>query len=614
MGAPFWTPTFDIENRADGTVLMRARGAVPTPARSLPHALAHWAEARPDQTFVAQREKTPGGTGDWIRVTYAEAFARAQEIGAALLALGLGPDRPVMVLSGNSIDHALLGLACQIVGVPYAPLSTAYSLVSTDHAKIKDIYGLLKPGLVFAEEGAPFGAALAALAALPGDHRVLTSAPDTLAATHPGALDFATFGTGADTAPARAAMEALTPESVAKYLFTSGSTGSPKAVINTQGMLCANQAMVAHVYAFVTERPPVVVDWAPWNHTASGNKVFNMVLVNGGTFYIDEGKPSPAGMAETIRNLHEIAPTWYFNVPAGYEALIRAMDADPALRDRFFSRLDMMLYAGAGMAQHTWDDLLRLSREALGREVLLTSALGATETGPFAFTCTEQQRTAGNIGVPVIGVTLKLVPNGGKLEARIKSPSITPGYYGAPEVTAGMRDEEGFYLLGDALRPADPDDLTKGFFFDGRTAENFKLSTGTWVAVGALRAALVNGFEGLLRDVVITGEGQDFLGAIGIADPAIMASLTGGSADDLPALAAHPAVVARLQDCLNAYAAAATGSASRVKRLVVLADALDLDKGEMTDKGSINQRAVLANRADLVAVIYAGGAGVISAA
>lgn len=583
-GPRLWQPQFDITHRPDGTILMAQIGPLRRLAPHMPERLVHWATTTPDRTYLAARVDG----GDWLRLTYAQVLAQVRQIAGALLAMGLGPNRPVLILSGNDMDHALLGLAAQYAGVPYAPISPAYALVSTDHRKLRDIVALLDPGLIFAADGAAFDAALSAIAA-PG-RAVVTSRN-----ARPGDLCFADLTTGQDTAAADAALARLTPQSVGKYLFTSGSTGSPKAVINTQEMMTANQDMIADCFAFVTDTPPVVVEWAPWNHTAGGNKVFNMVLYNGGTFYIDDGKPTPAGIKASIRNLSDIAPTWHFNVPVAYEMLVRAFEDDPALCRTFFSRLEMAMYAGAGMAQHTWDALLRLSKAATGREVLLTSALGATETGPFALMGTDRQTHAGNVGVPARGVTLKLVPNCGKLEARLKSPSITPGYYKDPVKSAQMLDDEGFYCLGDALRPADPDDLTKGFLFDGRTAENFKLNTGTWVAVGALRAALVNHFGGLIRDAVIVGENHSELGAI-----------------LLPA-AAHPPATADLQDRLDSFAAAATGSATRVTRAVLFDSPPDLDRGEVTDKGSLNQRAVIANRPALVAGLYDGGAGVLIA-
>jgi len=597
----FWDPKFHIEHRDDGNIVMAQEGLLPDPPRSMPDLLVQWAGIQPDTTYLAERDDA----GEWCRLSYAQVLEAVRSVGNALLEMGLGPQRPVLILSENSIDHALLGLAAQYVGIPYAPVSSAYSLMSSDHGKLKDIASLLKPGLVFASDGALYGPALAAIAG-EGCHVAVSRNP-----RDDRDLLFETLTQRAETTAADAAFATLTPQTVGKYLFTSGSTGSPKAVINTQYMMTSNQVIIADCFRFLRAHPPIVVEWAPWNHTAGGNKVFNMVLFNGGTFYIDEGKPSPQGIAATIRNLKEIAPTWCFNVPVGYEMLVSAFEQDDALRENFFSRLDMMMYAGAGMAQHTWDDLLRLSRETAGHEVLLTTGLGATETGPFALMCTQQQAFSGNVGVPAKGVSLKLVPNGGKLEARLKSPSITPGYYGDAGGAKSYIDDEGYYMLGDALRPVDPDDLTRGFFFDGRTAENFKLSTGTWVAVGALRARLINHFGGLIRDAVIVGESRSYLGAIVL--PNIDALQKLGTGHDIPSLIGEAAVRAVFEERLSSFAAEATGSASRVRRLVVMETPPDLDKGEMTDKGSINQRAVIANRPQLVEAIYSGSERVIEA-
>jgi feruloyl-CoA synthase len=581
-----WAPEFDYERRADGTILMRQRGALPPWQPTLSAYLAQFAQAAPERTFLARRV----AGGDWRHVSYAEALDTARRIGAALLALGLGPDRPVLILSENSLEHALLGLGAMWAGVPFAPVSPAYALVSTDHGKLRDIAALLNPGLVFADDGAAFGPALAALAA-PG-RRVVT-----LSGGPAGAIPFAdlcaTPPGGADAAQA-----ATGPDTVVKYLFTSGSTGAPKAVVNTHGMISSNQAMVRDCYRFLTDAPPVILDWAPWNHTAAGNKVFHMALTNGGTYHIDDGRPGPR-IAETLRNLREIAPTWYFNVPVGWDALSHALEEDRALAERFFSRLDMMMYAGAGMAQHTWDRLQRVARRVTGRDVILATGLGSTETAPFALASAEVLDRSGNVGVPARGITLKLVPIEDKLEARLKGPSIMPGYYGDPARSAEVFDEEGFYRLGDALRPADPEDYAKGFFFDGRIAENFKLATGTWVGVGAVRAVLVDALGGLARDAVIVGEDRTELGALLLLAP---------RAEAMAEADLHAALAERLA----AHAAAATGSAARVRRLAVLARPPALDRGELTDKGSLNQRALRAHNAAQIAQLYEGGPGVVA--
>lgn len=581
--ADFWSPEFDYEHRPDGTILMRQRGELPEWLPTLADYLDKWADADPDRTWIARRK----AGGDWRRISYGAARAQARAIGGALLALGLGPERPLLILSGNSLEHALLGAACLYVGIPYAPLSPAYSLVSKDHAKLKDIAAALKPGAIFAEDGAAFAPALATLAPHGATTITRTNHPE-------GATRFDSLLAG-DPVPADAARARIGADTVVKYLFTSGSTGAPKAVINTNGMICANQAMVRDCYRFMQTEPPVVLDWAPWNHTAGGNKVTYMVMTNGGTYYIDDGKPLPGQFDETVRNLREIACTWYFNVPVGWDMLVDRLEAEPDLARIFFSRLKLMFYAGAGMAQLTWDRLGAVARATTGQDVLLSSSLGATETAPFSLTCTEIQERSGNVGVPARGITMKLVPNGGKLEVRLKGPNIMPGYLGEPAKTAESFDEEGFYCLGDAVRPADPEDLTRGFFFDGRVAENFKLNTGTWVAVGAVRAALIDAMGGLIRDAVITGENQTELGALVLLSPR--------GADMAP-----EALEAALRDHLVAHARAATGSASRVRRIRVLDQPPSFDRGEITEKGSLNQRALRVTHAGLIADLHDGTA------
>lgn len=583
----FWQPEFDYLRRDDGTIIMRQKGELDDYLPTLADYLDKWANAVPDRTWMARRHDG----GEWQRITYAEARDKARAIGAALLELGLGPDRPLLILSENSLEHALLGAACFYVGVPYAPVSPAYSLVSQDHAKLKGVAEILAPGAIYADDGAAFDLACDAIA---DEGRVVINQRNVV----DGAVSFDSL-LEADPAPADFARAAVSSETVVKYLFTSGSTGSPKAVINTNGMICAMQASVRDCYRFLTVQPPVIVNWAPWNHTAAGNKVSYLVLTNGGTYYIDDGRPVPGKFDETLRNLREISCTWHFDVPVGWDMLAHALEEDETLARTFFAKLGMMFYAGAGMAQHTWDSLREAGRRATGREVLLATGLGATETAPFALACTEVQERAGNVGVPALGLTLKLVPNGGKLEARLKGPTITPGYFRDPTTTAEAFDEEGFYRLGDALRPADPEDFSKGFFFDGRIAENFKLNTGTWVAVGAVRAGLVDAMAGLVKDAVIVGENASELGALLLLHH--------------KALAMAPEERQEvLQDRLAAAAKASTGSASRVTRALALSEEPSFDRGEITEKGSLNQRAMRDHNAALIRQLYQGGEGVLT--
>ncbi|KQI67497.1 feruloyl-CoA synthase [Loktanella sp. 3ANDIMAR09] len=573
----FWTPHFAYDRRADGTILMRQTDPLPDHPQVMAAYLDHWAQTAPDRTWIARR----GPDDDWITVTYAQALDAARRLGAGLLDLGVTADRPLLILSENSLEHALLGLAAAYVGVPFAPVAVPYSLVSQDHGKLRDIAATLNPGAVFADDAATFAAALDAISA---DGRAVITCRNA----RPGDVSYDDLMT-CDPAPADAARAGVTADTVLKYLFTSGSTGTPKAVINTNGMVCASQAMVRDCYRYISDDPPVTLDWAPWNHTAAGNKVFYMILTNGGTYYIDDGRPAPGKIDATLRNLSEISCTWYFNVPVGYDQLVAALEQDDALAQRFFAKLGMLFYAGAGMAQQTWDRLSAVGLRITGQRVLLATGLGATETAPFTLACTDIQDQSGNVGVPARGVTLKLVPVGDKLEARIKGPNVTPGYLGDPVRTAEAFDDEGFYPLGDALRPADPDDLSKGFYFDGRLAENFKLTTGTWVAVGAVRARLVDAMGGLIRDAVIVGEDQAELGAL--------LWLTPGA--DMDAVRTALAQAAR----------SATGSASRVKRAIPLDRDPSLDAGEITEKGSLNQRQLRANKAELIATLYAGGEG-----
>ena len=575
----FWNPEFSYEHRDDGTILMWQIEDLPDHLPTLADYLDKWADAAPRRTWIARR----GPDGSWIKITYAEARNRVLAIGSALLKMGLGPDRPLLILSENSLEHGLLGMACAYVGIPYAPISPAYSLVSKDAEKAKRIAATLNPGAIFADDGALFANALTALVtddckAINARNPVADAVAFESLLTHPAQQ-------------AITARAALSPDAVVKYLFTSGSTGSPKAVINTNQMICSMQAMVRDCYRFLETQPPVVLDWLPWNHTAAGNKVSNLVLTNGGTYYIDDGRPAAGKFDETLRNLREISCTWYFTVPIGYDLLVQELEKDADLARTFYLKLDMLFYAGAGMAQHTWDRLMKTGADVTGRDILLATGLGSTETAPFALAWTTLEQTAGNVGVPSRGLTLKLVPADGKLEARLKGPSITPGYYKAPQKTAEVFDDEGFYCLGDALRPVNPDDLSRGFFFDGRLAENFKLTTGTWVSVGAVRAALVDAMDGLLRDAVIVGENESQLGAL---------FWLSNTAQQMP-----PAELDQvLTTALKKAAKTATGSASRVCRAVLLPYEPSFDKGELTEKGSVNQRALRMHNAAVITQLY----------
>ena len=587
----------DITQRDDGSWLIRAREPLDTFDRAYTEMLARWAQATPDRCFLAKRV----GGGDWTRLSYSAALAAARAIGQALLDRGLGPDRPVMILSGNDLEHALLGLGAMHVGIPFMPVSPAYSLLAPDAARVKHAVDLLTPGLVFAAEAGPFTRAIEA--AVPAGTELLF--------TH-GAIDgrpctsFAQLLATIPTPAVDAAHAAITDDTIAKFLFTSGSTKLPKAVINTHRMLCCNPVMNRQAYPFVRDEPPILVDWLPWHHTAGGSADFGLVLCHGGTMYIDDGRPTPEGMAETVRNLREVAPTMYYTVPKGLEMLAQAMKGDAALRECFFSRLKLIFPAGAAMPPPLKRTIEEMAVRTCGHRIPMTMGLGMTETGPFAITAHLPDWQPGLIGLPAAGMEVKLAPVGDKLEVRYRGPNITPGYWRQPELTAETRDDEGFFCSGDGARFIDESQPERGLRFDGRIAEDFKLATSTWVNVGALRHTVISAGSPYVHDIVLTGHDRMTLGMLVFLLPAA-AQLS----SRLPAhasvaeMAADPEVRAWLQVLMDKLAHAATGSSNRIERALILAEPASLGTGEMTDKGSINQRAVLKRRAELVERLYA---------
>jgi len=586
------------EHRADGSIILRSPQPLGTYPDKLTERLEFWAAETPTQSFFAQRDSN----GGWRTISYEQALEFARRIGQSLLDRNLSIERPIVILSGNDIEHALLALAALYVGIPHAPVSPAYSLMSGDFGKLRAIINLLTPGLVFACDGQMYARAIGAV--VPDDVEIVVTrnAPEGRRTTRFADLTRPDPGRKVD-----AAHDAVGPDSIAKFLFTSGSTGTPKCVINTQRMWCANQVMLRQALAYFAEEPPVIVDWAPWHHTAGGNHDVGLVLYNGGTFYIDEGKPLPGAIEETVKNLREIAPTWYFTVPKGYEALLPWLCSDADLRRNFFSRLRMLWFAGAGIAQHVFDEIQDLAVQACGERILFLTGFGATETAPFALARTWHADNAANMGLPGAGMDLKLVPNEGKLEARVRGPNVTPGYWRQPDYTKAAFDEEGFYRLGDAFRFADPDDPRQGLLFDGRIAEDFKLSTGTWVSVGPLRARFIDHFAPYVRDVVLAGTDRNEIGALVFPDVAACRKQAPKLAADAPAEAVleDEHVRAHFTGRLKALAKDSPGSSTRVCRVLLMAEPPSLDRGEMTDKGSINQRAVLANRRALVDELYA---------
>ena len=563
--------------------------------------LRHWAQAAPDRTFMARRAKgADGSTGDWQHVSYAQAWVSARNIAQALINRNLSVERPVVILSENDLEHALLALGCMVAGVPFVPTSPPYSLISQDFEKLRHVLRTVTPGLVFAADAARYGKAIAAAVGADMEVALTSGALEGRTSTPFAELLATTATTQVD-----GAMAATGPDTIVKFLFTSGSTKLPKAVINTQRMWCANQQQMTQSMPVLAQEPLVLVDWLPWNHTFGGNHNFGMVVYHGGTMYLDDGKPTPALMAETLRNLREIAPTVYFNVPTGFEAIANAMKSDDALRRNLLSRVKMFFYAGAALSQPVWDSLYESQEKEVGERIVMTTGLGMTESGPFAIFVTNPNVKAGDLGVPTPGLEIKLVDMEGKTEVRYRGPNISPGYWRAPQETAEHFDEEGFFCSGDAVKWIDETDVHQGLKFDGRIAEDFKLATGTFVSVGPLRAKVIAAGAPYIQDVVLTGLNLKEVGAMVFPTAAVRA-LSGldASVPMADVLSSAP-VLAHFQQVIDELALKSTGSASRIARLCLLAEPPTIDRGEVTDKGSINQCAVLTHRAQTVQALHA---------
>jgi feruloyl-CoA synthase len=588
-----------LKDGVPGTHYLKADQDLQAFPERLTDRFQHWAQKKPGQTLFARRVKLADGSlGDWRHITYAEAWNTARNIAQGLINRGLNAERPVVILSENSLEHALLALGCIVAGVPFVPTSPPYSLISQDYDKLKHVLRTVTPGMVFASD-ARYAKAIAA-----------TVSSNMEIVMNEGGVEgkqvttFEALCSTPATAQVDAAIAATGPDTIAKFLFTSGSTKLPKAVINTQRLWCANQQQMAQSMPILAEEPLVLVDWLPWNHTFGGNHNFGMVVFHGGTMYIDDGKPTPTLMHETLRNLREIAPTVYFNVPTGFEAIALAMKTDDLLRKTLLSRVQMFFYAGAALAQPIWDSLYESQEREVGERIVMGTGLGMTESGPFGIFVTNPYVNAGDLGVPTPGLELKLVDMGGKTEVRYRGPNITPGYWRNAEETKSSFDDEGFFCTGDAVKWIDETDVHLGLKFDGRIAEDFKLATGTFVSVGPLRGKIIAAGAPYIQDVVLTGINLKEVGAMVFTTPAVRA--LSGMAADAPladVLSSEP-VLAQFQTVINELAKTATGSANRIARMCLLSEPPTIDKGEITDKGSINQRAVLSHRADTVAALH----------
>jgi len=592
----------EVERRADGVVILRSRHKLAPYERHIPAYLARWAKERPDQVWLAQRR---GPKREWFKVTYDETKRQVDALTQALLNRGLDQTRPVMILSGNSIEHALLVMAAMQAQVPAAPVSQAYSLMSQDHKKLKYVFDLLDPGMVMVQNGPPFERALKALDLSRCEVVYVDAPPEGIKAT-PYA-DLLATNPGPEV---ERSIAGIGPKTIGKFLFTSGSTGMPKAVINTQEMMCANVIMGKQVRPRTPEDPiPLVLDWLPWNHTMGGNASFHGLLADGGTCYIDDGKPIPGMFDETLRNLREVSPTYYSNVPAGYAALAAALEKDEALCQSFFKQLGSLAYGGATLPDDLYERMQKLAVKYTGHRLLFGTGWGSTETAPTATATYWETERVGLIGLPFPGVELKMIPAGPKYELRLRGVIVTPGYYKRPDLTEQMFDEEGFYKIGDAGDFVDPSDPAQGLIFKGRVVEDFKLMSGTFVHVGSLRVAVIAAATPVVQDAIIAGQDKDYVAIMAWPNLLACRQIVGDDKMPVEELVKQPKVIEILRQGLRQHNSDNPGSSFQIKRALFLTEPASIDGNELTDKGYINQRATLERRAALVDALYAENPG-----
>jgi feruloyl-CoA synthase len=594
-----WLPRdIAVEHRPDGVVVLRSRIPLQPYGQHLPAFLNRWATERPDGIWLAQRR---GAQRQWYKLTYAHAKRTVDALTQGLLDLNVGADRPLAILGGNSIEQGLMTMASMQARIAAAPISPAYSLLSQDHAKLKTIFRLIRPGVVLVQDGVAFDRALAALD-LEGVTVVHVDRPPQVGTS----LAFVDLANTRVTSAVAESVAAIEPDTVGKLLFTSGSTGMPKAVINTQRMMCANVAMVQQVRPSRLNDPPqVVLDWMPWSHTMGGNASFNLLLAEGGTLYIDEGRPQPGIFDETLRNLKEISPTYFANVPVGFAMLVTALEQDDELCRKFFGNLRLVAYGGARLPDDLYDRMQKLAIRTTGERIVFYTGWGSTETAPVATGTYWDTERVGLIGLPFPGVELKMVPSGTKYELRLRGIMVTPGYYRSPELTASAFDEEGFYKIGDAGVFVDPAQPAEGLVFAGRVAEDFKLTTGTFVHVGPLRVAAIAAASPILQDALVTGQDRPYVGLLGWPNLEGCRQLLGRPLATLEDLVEDPILLAHLRERLRAHnKTVGTASSMRIERVLLMSDPPSMDGNELTDKGYINQRGGLERRAAYVEKLY----------
>ncbi|MCP5089050.1 MAG: feruloyl-CoA synthase [Rhodobacteraceae bacterium] len=592
----FAPPLVERQDLDDGSFILRSPVKLKPYANNICQWLENWASKTPNRIFLAERDET----GNWAEYSYSQARSMARAVAQALMGRNITAERTVMIVSDNSVDHAIMYLGGIMAGIPVSQITPAYALMSQDHGKLKHVFNVLNPSLIYAPDGRIYEKALKALDLEGVEVVVSKNPPAELAAT-----PFSSLLATTETPDVDVSVSALDPDGVAKILFTSGSTGLPKGVINTHRMMCSNQQALAQCWPFIENRPPVLVEWLPWSHTFGSNHNFNLALRNGGTMYIDAGKPAPGLVDTTVKNLKDVAPTIYFNVPRGYDQLIPFLESDDSFRDHFFSNLDTLFFAAAALPQNLFRRLQDLSLAARGSEIPMTTAWGSTETAPLTTSVHFAIDRSDLLGLPAPGSEVKLVPSGGKLEARIRGVNVTPGYYGRPDISRDAFDEDGFYRIGDAVKLANPDNPAEGLVFDGRIAEDFKLMTGSWVSASTIRTAAIAAANPMIQDAVVTGHDRDEIGLLVFANAPALAEVAGLPPESpVSELTRDPKVKAELIRKLDLYNKDHPASSQRIGRMLILLAPPDLDAGEITDKGYINQRAVLENRADQVAQLY----------